>query len=78
MAVTGLALVCVLAYLYINNPPTEVVTARSMITEYLRDPGLLKFLHNLLEGEDQYGGGKRRRRKKNLTSSHPSSKAKEL
>lgn len=58
---TSMALLTLLVYLYINNPPTEVVQARQLFpwTDLLKNPQITRFLSNLAESS----GGNRKRKK---------------
>jgi hypothetical protein len=65
--VTSLALVCLLVFLYVNNPPTEVVTARQafeQIDSLLGNQQILKFLSSLVETNNLSGGSGKRKRKR--------------
>jgi len=63
LIVISLALLSLLVYLYVNNPPTEVVTARDFVTigGLLTNPQILVFLDRLMK---ERGVGKYRKRRK--------------
>jgi len=64
--VTSLALLALLVYLYVNNPPTEVVQARESyfsIDNLLGNPQILKFLSSLVESNKTHRSGRQKRKK---------------
>lgn len=64
--VSALAFLCLVVFLYTNNPPTEVVTAKGLLTDWLTNPSpeMVNFLSSVVNENEKAGGNGKKKRKR--------------